>query len=114
VDPSAAARAARAEDMVMLRPTSADTSRGSAVSEGAALTFETLVATEGERAPTRVRTWDDTLLRVIAGTLRLTVDEEERLLGAGEEAIVPAGVPHRIRSAAGEARFVAGFRRAQR
>jgi mannose-6-phosphate isomerase-like protein (cupin superfamily) len=98
----------------MLRPTSADPSCNGAVTEGAALRFETLVAIEGESAPTRVRNCDDTLLRVIAGTLRLTVDEEDRLLEAGEEAIVPAGMAHRIRSAAGEARFVAGFRRVRR
>ena len=79
----------------------------SSVSYGAALTFEIL---EGERATLRLRPREDTLLRVIAGIVRLTVDTHERLLGIGDEAIIPAGAGHRIASAGGEARVVTGFR----
>ena len=79
---------------------------------GAELTFETLV--EGEAAPARVRDGEDTLLRVVAGILRLTIDAKERLLGTGDEVVIPAGAPHSLASAAGEARFLTGFRSARR
>jgi len=78
------------------------------VSHGAALTFETL--REGDPAPERLRSGEDTLLRVIDGLVRLTVEGEERLLGTGGEAIVPAGARHELASACGEARVMAGFR----
>ena len=74
---------------------------------GATLDFETLVA---DRAPLRVLEHEDTLLRVIAGEVRLVVDGVERLLATGEEAIVPAGVRHRLSAAEREARVVLGFR----
>ena len=79
---------------------------------GAALTFETLV--EGEAAHPRLHVYEDTLLRVISGIVRLTVEAEERLLGTGDEAIVPAGAPHSHASAGGEARLLSGFRSARR
>lgn len=85
--------------------------QAAAVTYGAALTFETLA---GEDGPLRVRPAGDTLLRVIGGAVRLTVDGVERLLGAGDEAVVPAGVPHRLASVGGEARFVTGVRPARR
>jgi quercetin dioxygenase-like cupin family protein len=74
---------------------------------GAELTFETLVA---DRAPLRRRA-EETLIRVLDGTVRLTVDGYERLLAIGDEAIVPAGAPHRLASASGgPARLVSGSR----
>ena len=79
---------------------------------GAALTFETLL--EGEAAHVRRHAAHDSLLRVIAGIVRLTVDAEERLLGPGDEAIVPAGAPHSLASAGGEARILSGLRSARR
>ena len=82
--------------------------RSRSVTYGAALTFETL--REGDAAPTRSRSDEDTLLRVVDGLVRLTVDEEERLLGTGDEAIVPAGARHRLASACGEVRVMTGFR----
>ena len=88
-------------------------SRPSSVSHGAALTFETLTASSGE-APTRLRPTYDTLLRVVAGVVHLGIGSERRLLCAGDEAIIPAGAPHRIASAGGEARFVTGFRSKRR
>ena len=84
-------------------PTSAPTTHG------AELTFETLAETGG---PLRVHRAEDTLLRVIDGIVRLTVEGAERLLGTGDEAIVPAGTAHRLASACGEARVMMGFRRA--
>jgi mannose-6-phosphate isomerase-like protein (cupin superfamily) len=91
-------------------------SRSGAAVHGVALTFETLTETgagAGE-APLRVHRGADTLLRVIDGIVRLTVDGEARLLGTGDEAIVPARAPHRLASASGEARVVSGFRSARR
>ena len=82
--------------------------RPQAVSDGAALTFETL--REGDPAPARLHAGEDTLLRVIDGLVRLTVGSEERLLGTGDEAIVPAGARHELASACGDARVMAGFR----
>jgi mannose-6-phosphate isomerase-like protein (cupin superfamily) len=81
----------------------------STVTHGAALDFETLYP-DGDLAPVHLRPHEDTLLRVIAGDVRLTVDREVRLLGVGEEAIVPAGARHRITSLEGEARVIVGFR----
>jgi quercetin dioxygenase-like cupin family protein len=75
---------------------------------GATLTFETVRSTDV--APLRVRPTEVTMLRVIAGELLITAEGETRVLGPGEEALLPAGVPHRLACAAGEARFLAGFR----
>jgi mannose-6-phosphate isomerase-like protein (cupin superfamily) len=81
---------------------------------GAALEFETLVRVDDEGAPWRVHLEEDTLLRVIAGAVRLELeDERERHLGPGDEAIVPAGAPHRVSSAAGAARLLSGLRPAR-
>lgn len=90
------------------------TSRSSSVSHGSSLTFETLVASPGDLPPTRLRPSCDTLLRVIAGVVHLGIGNERRLLCTGDEAIIPAGAPHRIASAGGEARFVTGFRSKRR
>ncbi len=85
-----------------------------AVSHGVTLTFETLVFTRGRQPRTRVRASDDTLLRVIDGIVLAVVGGQERLLGVGDELVIPAGVPHRLSSAGGEARVVSGFRPAAR
>ena len=71
-------------------------------SDGVALTFETVGTFEGASAPLRVRPAEWTLLRVVHGVLRLTVGNVERVLHAGEEAIVAA--------VTGEARYVMGVR----
>jgi uncharacterized cupin superfamily protein len=63
--------------------------RPQVVSAGAELIFETLY--ESDVATDRVREGQDTLMRVVDGLVRLTVDGVERLMGAGDEAIVPAG-----------------------
>jgi quercetin dioxygenase-like cupin family protein len=79
---------------------------------GVALTFETIEAFETRPAPVRMRPWEDTLLRVIDGTVRLTTDGDERRMGLGEEAILPAGTPHQLASVGTAARVVIGFRTA--
>jgi mannose-6-phosphate isomerase-like protein (cupin superfamily) len=91
---------------------SSTTTAATSVTYGAGLTFETLVALDD--APLRQRPEDDTLIRVIAGVVLLTVDAGERVLVTGDEAIVPAGAPHRLASAGGDARLVTGFRPARR
>jgi mannose-6-phosphate isomerase-like protein (cupin superfamily) len=114
VDHTAASARSTAQDVRMTpltRPADR-TARPASVTHGAALTFETLV--EGEAAPSRVRASEDTLLRVIGGIVRLTIDAEERLLGIGDEVVIPAGAPHSLASAGGEARFVTGLRSARR
>jgi mannose-6-phosphate isomerase-like protein (cupin superfamily) len=81
--------------------------------DGAALTFETLAAYDGVMPPLRIRPDEATLLRVVSGSVRLTVRGEERTLEPGDEAIVAAGHPHRLASAGAEARVVMGFRSAR-
>ena len=90
----------------------APTARASSSTHGAALTFETLV--EGEGAYARLRMHDDTLLRVIAGLVRVTIDAEEHWVRTGEELVIPAGSPHRLASGGGVARLVTGFRAIRR
>jgi hypothetical protein len=83
-----------------------------AVSHGSALTFETLADFGDGSAPERRRPWEDTLLRVLDGVVRLSGDRERRL-GIGQEVIIPAGARHRLSGVDGEARVVMGFRRAR-
>jgi mannose-6-phosphate isomerase-like protein (cupin superfamily) len=82
------------------------------VSHGTTLYFETVGPSEGRGAIVRIRPDEDTLVRVIHGTLRLTIGDAERLLVAGGEAIVRAGRPHRVSGVGGEARIMMGFRAA--
>ena len=86
--------------------------RRESATHGAALTFETLV--EGQAAHTRQRMHDDTLLRVIAGIVRVTIDAEAHWLRTGHEIVIPAGASHRLASAGGVARVVTGFRALRR
>jgi mannose-6-phosphate isomerase-like protein (cupin superfamily) len=92
------------EDEGMLISASATSA---STTHGAELTFETLDGTGGSL---RLRHAEDTLLRVIDGIVRLHVEGAERLLGTGDEAIVPAGAAHRLAGASGEARVMMGFR----
>ena len=87
------------------------TRSSSTVTHGAALDFETLYP-DGDLAPVRLRPHQDTLLRVVNGDVRLTIDRVVRILSTGEEAVVPAGARHRITSLEGEARVIVGFRTA--
>jgi mannose-6-phosphate isomerase-like protein (cupin superfamily) len=81
-------------------------SRPRSAKAGATLDFETLTP---DSAPLRMREAEATLLRVIAGEVRLVVEGAERLLAVGEEAIVPAGARHRLSAVGREARVVLGF-----
>jgi mannose-6-phosphate isomerase-like protein (cupin superfamily) len=86
--------------------------RRESATHGAALTFETLV--DGQAAPARLRMHDDTLLRVIAGIVRLTIESEAHWLKTGDERVIPAGASHRLASVGGVARLVTGFRAVRR
>jgi mannose-6-phosphate isomerase-like protein (cupin superfamily) len=79
--------------------------------DGAALTFETLAAYDGiAPPPLRIRPDEATLLRVVSGSVRLSMRGEDLVLGPGEEAIVRAGHAHRLSGVDREARVVMGFR----
>ena len=86
--------------------------RRESATHGAALTFETLV--EGQAAHPRLRMHDDTLLRVIAGIVRVTIGAEAHWLKTGDEIVIPAGASHRLASAGGVARLVTGLRAVRR
>ena len=77
---------------------------------GTALTFETVETFESRPAPVRMRPWENTLLRVLDGVLRLTTDGEERRMGIGEEAILPAGTPYQLAGVDRPAKLVLGYR----
>ena len=82
---------------------------------GAALTFETVASCAEDSPPRRHRAGEDVLLRVVDGVLDMKLDcePESRLLKPGEEAIIPAGIAHRLGGAGGcEARFLVGYRAA--
>ena len=81
------------------------------VSHGATLTFETLSPAP---ARPRRRAGEDTLLRVIDGTVSLTLSGGDQRLDVGDEAIIPAGMDHRLQGVGGSARVVIGFRPASR
>jgi mannose-6-phosphate isomerase-like protein (cupin superfamily) len=80
------------------------------LTDGASLKFETVPALGADLAPVRLRPREDILLRVIDGVVRLVINDEEQLLGIGDEAIVPAGASHRISGVVREARCVMGLR----
>jgi mannose-6-phosphate isomerase-like protein (cupin superfamily) len=98
--------------MTPLTRPAAPTPRRASATHGAALTFETLV--EGQATHARLRMHDDTLLRVVAGIVRLTVEAEAHWLRTGDEMIIPAGSSHRLASAGGVARVVTGLRAVRR
>ncbi|MGZ4269298.1 MAG: hypothetical protein ACXVFN_17325 [Solirubrobacteraceae bacterium] len=78
-----------------------------AVSYGSTLYFEDLDA--GAPQP-RVRIAEQTLLRVVAGSVGLCVHGAVQLLRAGEEAIIEPGTSHTVQSVGGPARILTGFR----
>lgn len=84
--------------------------RPAASTHGSALTFETLQERDADVEPLRRHRDEHVLLRVIDGILRLTVAGEERLLGIGDEAVIPAGAAHRLASACGQTRILTGLR----
>jgi hypothetical protein len=86
-----------------------ETATSVTVIHGAMLSFETVEARDRDSAPERVREQHETLLRVIDGVLTLEVDGSTRTLLLEGEALIAAGVPHRLW---GEARIVQEFRAA--
>jgi hypothetical protein len=77
---------------------------------GTSLSFETVEAFESRPAPVRMRPFEHTLLRVLDGVLRLTTDGEERRMGIGEEALLPAGTPYQLAGVHSPAKVVIGYR----
>ena len=80
-----------------------------AVSFGSVLTFEDLDAAAPQP---RMRITEQTLLRVVAGCVGLSVRGTVRLLLPGDEAIIEAGETHTVESVGGPARILTGFRHA--
>jgi mannose-6-phosphate isomerase-like protein (cupin superfamily) len=68
---------------------------------------------DGESAPERRRSEQDTLLRVVEGTVRLEIDGAERLLTIEDEARVPAGTAYRLRNEGPAARVLYELRAAR-
>jgi len=97
--------------MSPLTTTATSLSDPASVSYGARLVFEDLT---DELPPLRVRRDEETLVRVVAGVVRLDTGHAQSFLETGDEAIVPAGTRHRVSSAGGVARIVSGFRPARR
>lgn len=93
--------------MAMIELHQAPYARRASVTLGATLNFETL--SKGP-APLRRRAREDTLLRVIDGTVALSTSSGVELLETGGEAIIPAGTGHRLSSRSSRARVVIGFR----
>lgn len=81
-----------------------------AVSYGSTLYFEDIDACD--RRP-RLHMAEQTLLRVVAGSVGLSVHGTVQLLATGEEAIIEAGAKHTIESVGGPARILTGFRPVQ-
>jgi glyoxylate utilization-related uncharacterized protein len=95
----------------MLLPSAPGTASVTVI-HGAALSFESVGATDAASAPIRVRESHETLLRVIAGIVTLEVDGTEHVLGVEGEARIDPSAPHRLwNSGVGEARIVQEFRR---
>jgi mannose-6-phosphate isomerase-like protein (cupin superfamily) len=109
-----AATVARAPQDVRMTPLTRPAPRPAreSATHGAALTFETLV--DGQATSARLRMHDDTLLRVIAGIVRVTIEDDAHWLKTGDEMVIPAGASHRLASAGGVARLVSGLRAIRR
>jgi len=70
-----------------------------ASSRGAETVLE-ITAGRGAGLPRHLHTVEDELVWVIAGSLRVTVDDEPPYeLGPGDELLLPRGVPHEVRVA---------------
>jgi mannose-6-phosphate isomerase-like protein (cupin superfamily) len=60
----------------------------------------------GDMPPLHVHRRDDETFYVLAGEMRLFVGSEEIVLGAGQSALAPRGVPHAYRVESEEARWL--------
>ena len=65
--------------------------------EAGQLWTEVVVAPGGDGPPYHYHVGFDEQFTVVAGRLRIVVDDEERVLGPGESIFVPRGVPHTFR-----------------
>jgi len=68
--------------------------RTAADTDGELLAIETTNPPTGEFEPVHVHPRQESRARVSAGALRFVVDGVTRDVGAGEEIVIPAGVPH--------------------
>jgi quercetin dioxygenase-like cupin family protein len=66
----------------------------------------TSFARRGDSPPLHVHTTEDEVFHVLEGTMRLSVDGREIVVGAGETAHAPKGVPHTYRVESEEARWL--------
>jgi mannose-6-phosphate isomerase-like protein (cupin superfamily) len=67
-----------------------------AESAGERLRFQWLFTPQGVVAQEHLHPAQEERHEVIAGTLGVMIDGEERVLGPGESVVVPAGTPHRL------------------
>ena len=87
-----------------------ETTTSVTVIHGAALSFESIGAASAADAPLRLRDHQETLLRVIDGTVVVAIEGSERTMAVEDEARIPSATPHRIYSVDG-ARIVQELRR---
>ncbi|MFB6172395.1 MAG: cupin domain-containing protein [Haloarculaceae archaeon] len=73
------------------------------------LRFEMWLAPDGHGPMLHVHPEQEEGLAVVSGTLGVRVRDESRTLGPGEEAVVPAGVPHRFWNAGEDALHLSGW-----
>jgi mannose-6-phosphate isomerase-like protein (cupin superfamily) len=62
---------------------------------GDLIQFDLVLTKVGGSPPAHVHPHQSERFSVRSGTIRVMIGEQERLLGAGEQALVPAGTPHR-------------------
>ena len=74
-------------ETILFKQTARDTA-------GSLLQFELLVKTGGFAAAPHIHPKQEERFQVKSGTIRLRVGENEQLLSAGQEGVVPAGTPH--------------------
>lgn len=64
--------------------------------DGALLRLETRNPPGGTAEPLHVHPRQETRAEIVSGSLRFVVGGKERLLGAGDDIVIPAGAPHRF------------------
>lgn len=70
-------------------------------------------AARGDSPPLHVHSGEDEVFHVIEGELRLRIDQEERVVSAGETVLAPRGVPHTYLVTSDRARWLAVTRHGQ-
>ena len=64
-------------------------------SGGEVIRFDLVLTKVGGSPPAHVHLHQSEEFSVRSGTIRVLIGDQERLLGPGEQALVPAGTPHR-------------------